>query len=450
VAATPPETRYARSGDVSIAYQVVGDHGPDLVVVPGWISHLEYMWEEALFGAFLRRLASFARLILLDRRGTGLSDRVGDLPSIEDRMDDVRAVMDAAGSTSAALFGISEGGPMCITFAATYPERTSALVLYGTLARFTAAPDYPLGLPPEALVTFTDRMFRGWGTGVSARGFAPSRADDEAFRASWARLERLAVSPAGIRSILRMTAATDVRHVLPAVRVPTLVLHREGDRPVPIALGRYLADHIPGSRFVALPGIDHAPSAGDVEALVGEVEEFVTGVRHEPELDRVLATVLFTDIVGSTERAAAIGDRRWRELLDAHHALVRRELERFRGREIDTAGDGFLASFDGPARAIRCASAVVDGARPLGLTIRAGLHTGECEVMGDKLGGIAVHVGARVMATAQPGEVLVSSTVKDLVAGAGIAFESRGAHAFKGVPGEWALYRVAGRPEARV
>ena len=437
-----PVTKYARHGDVSIAYQVVGDRGPDLVLVPGWISHVEYMWEETSFGPFLRRLASFARLILLDRRGMGMSDRVGDLPSIEERMDDLRAVMDAAGSERAALFGVSEGGPMCITFAATYPARTSALVLYGTLARLTVAPDYPIGFSPAACAKFLSRMVDGWGTGVSVRAFAPGRADDEAFRVSWARLERLSVSPAGIRTVLQMNEATDVRHILPVVRVPTLVLHREGDRATPIAFGRYIAEHISGARFVALPGADHAPSVGDVETLVGEVEEFVTGDRHAPEADRVLATVLFTDIVRATERAAALGDRRWHEMLDAHHIMVRRELGRFRGREIDTAGDGFLASFDGPARAIRCALAAVDGARRLGLELRAGLHTGECEVMGEKLGGIAVHVGARVAATAGPGEVLVSSTVKDLVAGAGIAFEGRGAHALKGLPGEWALYRA--------
>lgn len=357
-------------------------------------------------------------------------------------MDDVRAVMDAAGSKRAALFGISEGGPMCITFAAAYPDRTSAVVLYGTFARLTGAPDYPIGSPPEALEQFTDRMADGWGTGVSVRAFAPSLAGDEAFRRSWGRLERLSVSPAGIRTLLRIIQATDVRHVLRVVRVPTLVLHRDGDRVVPIALGRYIAEGIPGARFIALLGADHAPSVGDMDALIGEVEEFVTGVRHAPETDRILATVMFTDIARSTERAAEVGDRRWRELLDAYQAMVRRELGRFRGREIDTAGDGFLASFDGPARAIRCALAAVEGARRLGLEIRAGLHTGECELMGDKLGGIAVHVGARVMASAAPGEVLVSSTVKDLVAGAGIAFESRGAHTLKGVPGEWGLYRV--------
>jgi class 3 adenylate cyclase len=401
------------------------------------------MWEEVSFGAFLRRLASFARLILLDRRGAGLSDRAIGLPSIEERMDDVRAVMDAAGAEKAALFGISEGGPMCITFAATHPDRTVALVLYGTFARLTAAPDYPLGLAPDVQERFIERVAEAWGTGVSARPFAPSRAEDAAFKSSWARLERLSVSPAGIRTLRQINKLTDVRHVLPTVRVPTLVLHRHGDRVMPAALGRHVAEHIPGARFVELAGDDHAPSVGDVDALVGEVEEFVTGVRHEAVTDRVLATVMFTDIVGSTDRAAALGDRRWRELLDAHHALVRRHLTTFRGRELDTAGDGFLAAFDGPARAVQCACAISTGVRQLGLQIRAGLHCGECEIAGPKLSGLAVHVGARVAALAAPGEVLASSTVKDLVVGSGIRFESRGVHALKGIPGEWALYAAA-------
>ena len=438
-----PETKYARSGDVSIAYQVVGDQGPDLVLVPGWVSHVEYFWDEPGFAAVLRRLATFCRLLLLDRRGTGLSDRVSELPSIEERMDDVRAVMDAAGSERAAVFGVSEGGPMCITFAATYPDRTSALILYGTYARLTRAPDYPTGMPAEALDKFIDLVSGAWGTGVSARAFAPSAADDEAFRRAWGRLERNAVSPAGIRTLLRMLHATDVRHILPILRVPTLILHRQGDQVAHVEGARYMVARIPGAKYVELPGDDHIPWIGETGDLLDEVEEFLTGVRHGPEADRVLATVMFTDIVESTRRAAELGDRRWREVLDAHHAIVRRELARFLGREIDTAGDGFLASFDGPARGIRCALAAVDGARRLGLKIRAGLHTGECELMGEKLGGIAVHVGARVAASARPGEVLVSSTVRDLVAGSGIRFEERGAHALKGVPGEWTLYAVA-------
>jgi pimeloyl-ACP methyl ester carboxylesterase len=440
---TAATAKYARSGDVSIAYLVAGGPGPDLVLVLGWASNVEYLWNEPVGAPFLRRLSSFSRLIMLDRRGTGLSDRVSELPTIEQRMDDVRAVMDAAGSERAVLLGVSEGGPMCITFAATYPERTSGLILYGTFARLLFADDYPLGVAPEAFEAFANRAAERWGTGVSLGAFAPSMAKDDAARASWARLERLSVSPAGIRTLLRITAATDVRHILPIIRVPTLVLHREGDRAVPIEFGRYIAEHIPGARFVTLPGADHALTTGDIDATLGEVEEFVTGARHGPEPDRVLATVMFLDIVGSTARAAELGDRRWREVLDMWYAGVREELGRFRGRELDTAGDGFLAAFDGPARAVRCACAIVRAVRRLGLEIRAGLHTGECEVLGPKLSGIAVHIGARVASLAGSGEVLVSGTVRDLVAGSGITFDDRGLQTLKGVPGQWHLYTVA-------
>ncbi len=439
---TPPETRYARSGDVHIAYQVVGEGPRDLVLAPGWVSHVEYAWEEPWFSRFLERLAGFSRLILLDRRGTGLSDRVSHLPSLEERMDDLRAVMDAAGSERAALFGISESGPMGILFAATYPERTTALILCGTFARVLRAEDYPIGVPVEQFEAFIARGKATWGKGVSARFFAPSLAEDERFHQSWGRFERFAVSPAGFESLMRMVYETDVRHVLSALRVPTLVLHRSGDRPCPVAWGRYLGARIPGARYVELPGDDHVPWVGDVEALVSEAEEFLTGSRHAAEADRVLATILFTDVVGSTERAAEIGDRRWRDVLEGYLGLVRRQLSQFRGREIDTAGDGVFATFDRPARAIRCASAIAAGVRPLGIEVRAGLHTGECEVIDDKVGGIAVHIGARVSAAAGPGEVLVSSTVKDLVAGSGIAFTSRGAHDLAGIPGEWTLFRV--------
>jgi pimeloyl-ACP methyl ester carboxylesterase/class 3 adenylate cyclase len=439
-----PATKYAKSGDVHIAYQVVGEGPQTLVLVPGWISHLEYAWEEPSFSRFLHRLASFSRLVLLDRRGTGLSDRVSESPSLEQRMDDVRAVMDAAGVERAALFGLSEGGPMCWTFAATYPSRTSALVLYGTFARMLRGPDYPIGLPPELMEQFLEMVEASWGTGaVSAQFFAPSMANDDAFRQSWARFERLAVSPAGIRALLGITQATDARHVLPAVRVPTLVLHRADDRVVLADGGRYVAEHIPGARYVELPGFDHFPWVGDTDAVLDEIDEFVTGTRHGHEPDRVLATVMFTDIVGATERAVALGDRRWRDLLDSHHAIVRQQLARFRGRELDTAGDGFLATFDGPARGIRCAGAIVREVRRLGLEIRAGLHTGECEIIGDKLSGVAVHTGARVASLAAAGEVLVSGTVKDLVAGSGIAFEERGVQRLKGLPGEWHLYAIA-------
>ena len=441
---TIPTTKYAKSGDVHIAYQVVGEGPQNLVLVPGWVSHLEYAWEEPYYSSFLRRLASFSRLILLDRRGTGLSDRVNDLPTLEQRMDDVRAVMDAASAERAALFGISEGGPLCMMFAATYPARTSALVLYGTYARMLRAPDYPIGMPVEALGKFLDKVEESWGTGaLSSDVFAPSHAKDDAFRQSWARFERLAVSPSGMRALLRMHHENDARHTLPVIRVPTLIVQRDGDRVSRVEGGRYIAERIQGAKYVELPGPDHFPWVGDTDAILDEVEEFLTGTRHGPEPDRVLATVLFTDIVGSTERAVALGDRRWRDLLDRHHAMVREQLTRFRGREIDTAGDGFLAAFDGPARGVRCAEAIVREVRALDLEIRAGLHTGECEIRGEKLSGIAVNTGARVASLAGAGEVLVSSTVKDLVAGSGISFEDRGVKTLKGVPGEWRLYAVA-------
>ena len=438
------ETKYAKSGGVHIAYQVVGDAGPDLVLVPGWVSHVEYAWEEPSYARFLTRLASFSRLIMLDRRGTGLSDRVADLPSLEQRMDDVRAVMDAAGSERATLFGISEGGPMCLLFAATYPERTSGLILYGTLVRGIAAGDLPGWRTEDEIASFLDQIEAQWGSGISLRLFGPSLAHDEGMLRSWARFERLAVSPGGSRFLLRTIIDTDVRHVLPAIRVPTLIIHRTGDQATPVEGARYMAKHISGAKYVELPGVDHFAWTGDTDTILEGAEEFVTGERPTRELDRVLATVLFTDIVGSTARAAQMGDQRWRDLLATHHALVRRELTRFRGREVKTTGDGFLATFDGPARAIRCACAIRDGVGPLGIEIRAGLHTGECELMGDDVGGIAVHIGARVAAGAAPSEVLVSSTVKDLVAGSGIPFEERGVHALKGISDEWRLF-AAGR-----
>jgi pimeloyl-ACP methyl ester carboxylesterase len=437
-----PETRYARSGDVNIAYQVVGDAPRDLVLVPGWVSNIEVFWEEPAVARFLQRLASFTRLILFDKRGTGLSDRVTDLPNLETRMDDVRAVMDTVGSERAALFGYSEGGPMCALFAATYPARTTALITAGSYARRLWLPDYPWGPTPDQHRAFMDRCQREWGGAVGLDERWPSAARDERVRGWWGRLLRMGSSPAANVALLRMNAEMDIRHVLPAIRVPTLVLHSAGDGILPPGGSRYLADRIPGARFVELPGIDHVPWGEDADAILDEIEEFLTGVRHGPEPDRVLATVLFTDIVGSTEKAAALGDRRWRDLLESHHLLVRRELGRFRGREIDTAGDGFLATFDGPARAVRCACAVSDGVRGLGLEVRAGLHTGEVELLERKVSGLAVHIGARVASAAGPGEVLVSSTVKDLVAGSGLHFQDRGVQTLKGVPGEWHLFAV--------
>ena len=442
-----PDTHYAKSGDVNIAYQVVGDAPRDLVLVPGWVSNIEVFWEEPACARFLRRLASFARLILFDKRGTGLSDRVSDLPNLETRMDDLRAVMDTVGSARAALLGYSEGGPMCALFAATYPLRTSALMIQGSYARRTRAPDYPWGPTPEALGEWMAACQRDWGGPVGLDERLPSAAGDERVRQWWARLLRMGASPGANRALQQMNAEMDVRHVLPAIRVPTLILHSIGDRVFPAAASRFMAQQIPGAKFVELPGRDHLAWGEDADAIVDEIEEFMTGIRHGPEPDRVLATVLFTDIVGSTEKAATLGDRRWRDLLEGHHTLVRRELGRFRGREIDTSGDGFLATFDGPARAVRCTRAVSDGVRALGLDVRAGLHTGEIELVNDKVSGLAVHIGARVAATAGPGEVLVSSTVKDLVAGSGLRFQDRGSQALKGVPGQWHLFALA--PENR-
>ena len=448
-----PETRYARSGDVSTAYQVVGEGPFDLVFVPGFVSNVEYEWNDPHWAAFHRRLAEFSRLIIFDKRGTGLSDRVTDLPTLETRMDDVRAVMDAAGSERAALFGISEGGPMAVLFAATYPRRVFALVLYGTTPRPVGAPDWPHGVTQDQWRGLIDGFGQGWGTREFAaeviRGVTPSYVGDEERLDYFASFLRMSASPGAAAALMRMNMGIDVRPVLPAIRVPTLVLHREGDR----ALGQlpegshYMAGKIPGARFALLPGVDHFPWLGESESVLQETEAFLqeawrATAWEETEPDRVLATVLFTDIVGSSERAASLGDRAWRELLERHHELVRRQLVRFRGQEVDTAGDGFLSSFDGPARAIRCAYAISEEIRELGLEVRAGLHTGECELIDGKVAGIAVHTGARVASQAGPGEVLVSSTVKDLVAGSEIAFEDRGTHELKGVPGEWRLYAV--------
>ncbi len=437
-----PKTQYVKSGDVHIAYQVSGQGPIDLVFVPGFVSHLEYMWEEPRAARFLERLASFSRVIRFDKRGSGLSDRVTGVPTLEERMDDVRAVMDAVGSERAALFGTSEGGPMCILFAATYPERTSALVMYGSYARRSWAADHPFGKMDAEWEVLFERMEREWGGPMGIEVWAPSAADDARFKQWWATYLRLAASPGAAIAAMRMNREIDVRHILPAVRVPTLILHRTGDRQIPVEQGRYMARHIPGAKHVELPGIDHVWCVGDVDAIADEVEEFLTGMRHGPEPDRVLATVLFTDIVGSTERATELGDRRWRDLLEQYYTTARRELARFRGREVDTAGDGMLATFDGPARAIHCACRICHEVQSFGIEIRAGLHTGECEVMGDKLAGIAVHMGARVAALAKPGEVFVTSTVKDLTAGSGIRFEDRGIHTLKGIPGEWHLFTV--------
>lgn len=437
-----PQIRYARNGDISVAYQVVGSGPRDLILVPGWVSNIEVFWEEPTMARFLERLASFSRLILFDKRGTGLSDRVSDIPSLEIRMDDVRAVMDAVGSRQAALFGYSEGGPLCTLFAATYPDRATALIMAGSYPNLKWSPESPWGRTPEMQDQFVAAMETHWGGPVGIELRAPSVAHDERFRQWWARWLRSSASPAAAAAVVRMSYQIDVRDLLPLIRVPTLILHSVGDKAVSVAGSRFMAEQIPGAKLVELPGADHVPWLSDSDAIVDEIEEFLTGVRGRAEPDRVLATVLFTDVVGSTEKAAELGDRRWRDLLDSHNSVVRRELERFRGHEVKTAGDGFLATFDGPARAIRCACAISDAVRLIGLETRAGLHTGECEVVGDDIAGIAVHIGARVAAYAGAGEVLVSSTVKDLVAGSGLNFQERGLYALKGVPGKWHLFAV--------
>jgi class 3 adenylate cyclase len=438
-----PSTHYAKSGGTSIAFQVVGDGPIDLVLVLGYATHVELQWESPLFARSFERISSFSRLILFDKRGTGLSDPVSEVPTLEQRIDDVRAVMDAAGSERAALFGVSEGGPMSVLFAAAHPERVTALVLYGAMGRTTEAPDYPWAQPAETLrESAAEFIAPYWGIEAEAMVelFTPSLAGNREAVEFTARMERSAASPAMVQQIFEMFLDIDVRAVLPTVHVPTLVLHRHGDRVVNRRAGQDLAARIPGARYVELPGIDHLPWAGDAEAVLGEVEEFLTGARSLPEPERVLATVMFTDLVGSTERAAKLGDARWRELLSAHQAAVRRELARFRGREVKTLGDGCLATFDGPARAIRCGHAIAEAARSSALEVRIGLHSGEVELMEDDVGGIAVHIAARVGALAAAGEVLVSSTVKDLVAGSGIRFVDRGTKHLKGISDEWRLF----------
>jgi pimeloyl-ACP methyl ester carboxylesterase len=439
-----PETRWARNGDFHIAYQVIGTGPPDLVFIHGWISHLEHMWEEPRMARFLDRLASFARLIVLDKRGTGLSDPVplDRLPTLEERMDDLRAVMDAVGSERAALMGTSEAGALSLLFAATYPSRTAALVLLNSYARLAHAPDYPQGIPAEQAESLLRAIEEGWGKGVAFEALAASQADNAAMRTWWSRYQRLAASPGAAVTLLRSAFETDARAVLSAIAVPTLVMHRAGDPFTGPEHGRYLAEHIRGARYVELSGVDHLFFAENVDRLLAEVQEFLTGARETEQAERVLATVMFVDIVGSTERAIELGDREWKHLLHRYYAIVRRQLSRFRGREIDTAGDGLFASFDGPARAIRCGSAVADAVRVLGIAVRVGIHSGECEVMGEKIGGIAVHTGVRIAGQASPGEVLVSSTVRDLVSGSGIPFDDRGRHALKGIPGEWSLFAV--------
>jgi class 3 adenylate cyclase len=437
-----PETRYAKSGSVNIAYQVVGDGPFDLVHVPPFVSNLELQWEDPAQRRYFERLASFSRLIAFDKRGTGLSDRVA-IATLEERMDDLRAVMDAAGSQRAVVYGGSEGGALSILFAATYPERISALVLYGAYPRMAWAPDYQDGVPEDVWVEGIRHLEENWGRGLEGGlpiwALAPDRLDDPSFRREHGRWERLSASPGAAVAIQKMIHELDVRHLLSAIRVPTLIVYRTADW-AHAAGSRYIGARIPGAKTVELQGNEYFPYLGDQDSILDEIEEFLTGVRPVAVPDRALATVLFTDIVSSTRRAAAVGDHEWTRILDDHDALVVREVERHRGRRIKTTGDGMLATFDGPARGVRCAQAIGEAVRPLGIEIRAGLHTGEIEIRDDDIGGIAVHIGARVSALAGAGEVLVSSTVKDLVAGSGITFADRGSHSLKGVPDEWRIF----------
>jgi class 3 adenylate cyclase len=434
--------RYAKSGDLHIAYAVEGDGPIDLVWIPPWVSQVEYLWAEPSLERVMARLTQFARVITFDRRGSGLSDPLFGAPTLEDQMDDVLAVMDAAGSESAAICGTLEGGPMAALFAATHPDRTDALVLYATFARATWAPDYEWAWSADQRDMHMGELVARWGEGLVASSVAPSQIADPGFMEWAGRLERLAASPSTIRRIFELIGEFDVRDVLPSIRVPTLVMHRTGDSFIKVEHSRYIASKVPGARYVELEGDENMFSLGDWEGLIGEVEEFLTGTRHEREPDRMLATVLFTDICDSTRRAAEMGDRGWRFLLERHDALFRQALERHRGREVKRTGDGFLATFDGPARAIRCAASIAEAMGSLGLQIRAGLHTGELEVMDGDIGGLAVHLASRVMSAAAPNEVLVSGTVKDLVVGSGIDFEDRGERELRGVPGEWRLYAV--------
>ncbi len=439
-----PETRYARLGDLHLAYQVVGEGPPDILLLDQWFGNLDAQWDVPPLAELRERLASFGRLIMFDKRGTGLSDPIptSSLPTLEEFMADIPAVLDTVGSDRPALIANIGGGILAMPFAAAHPDRVSSLILVDCFARFLEADDFPIGAPLPDLTPALELAEDDTGRGVMIDLFAPSVASDERVRRAWARYERSAATPGSTKAIVRLIYESDVRDVLPAIRVPTLVIHRRDAVGFSVEHGRYLAERIPEARYVELPGADNLIWAGDLDAIVAEIQAFVTGVRPAAEPRRVLATVLFTDIVGSTERAAALGDVRWQDLLADHHRVVRRQLERYGGNEIKVVGDGFLATFDGPARAVRCALAIRDDVRELGLEIRAGLHVGEVEVLPDDIAGLAVHIGARVSALAGPSEVLVSSTVKDLVVGSGIAFDDRGSHALKGVPDEWRLFAV--------
>jgi class 3 adenylate cyclase len=437
------DVQYARSGELRIAYATFGDGPVDFIFVPGWVSHLENWWDVNLSSRFFKRIASFSRLIMFDKRGTGLSDPFTGVPTLEDRSDDVRAVLEAVGSESAFVCGLSEGGPMSVLYAATYPDRVRGLILIGSNVRMLAAPDWPHGWTRERYEATLEDVAERWGQGGLMNMFLPGLIGDERAKRMWARFQRMGASPATARALMEANAGIDVRHVLPHIQVPALIVHRTDEHVVSVANARYMAEHIPDARLVEQPGEDHLPWLGDSDGMLDEIEEFVTGSRHHVDEDRILATVLFTDIVDSTRRAAEAGDRRWRELLDAHDEIGAREVERFRGRRVKTTGDGLLGVFDGPARAVRCAEAIQDSVADLGIQVRAGLHVGECELRGDDIGGLAVHIGARVAGLAEPGEILVSRTVRDLVAGSGLRFSDRGEHDLKGVPERWPLYAVA-------
>ena len=440
----PSEIRYANSGDISIAYEVIGSGQRDIVFVPGVISHVEFFHQLPGYTEFLNGLASFARVIVLDKRGNGLSDRIAGAPPLEERMDDVRAVMDAAGCERATLFAVSEGGPISLLFAATYPSRVERLVLYETFVRYGGVPGHTPVWEPDVHAQFTEMMVQSYGTGASIAGFGTSHAGDPRVQALWGQAERLSNSPGGFRAVYSAMLDMDVRAALPSVQAPCLVIH-SGESMFG-AHGRYLAEHLPNAHLVVIEGVDHYPWFSRGDLIVSEVEEFVTGTRTEPTTDRVLATIMFADIVGSTEHAVDLGDRKWHDVIDRYYALARRQLARFRGSEVSTAGDGFLARFDGPARAVSCACAIRDGAHGLGIEVRAGVHTGEIELRGDEATGLAIHIAARVIGNASPNEVLVSRTVKDLVVGSGIDFADRGAHKLKGVPEEWQLYAALATP----
>ena len=439
-----PETRYARHGGLHLAYQVLGDGPPDLLLLDQWFSHIEGQWEVPPLAEFRERLATFARVIMYDKRGSGVSDPIptSELPTIEEWTDDIPIVLDAAGSERAVVIANLGGGLMATTYAAAHPERVAGLILVDCFARFSRAPGYEFAAFENEIGQTLQDADDAMGQGLMLDLFAPSLARDERMRRLWARYERQAVSPGMTIATVRLLYESDVRSVLPAIRVPTLVIHRAQGQGFKVEYGRYLAEHIPGAKYVELPGIDNLIWAGDQDAILDEIQDFVTGTRPAPTPRRALATVLFTDIVGSTQLAAGLGDRAWRRLLDQHFEATRRALDRYDGREIKTVGDGILATFDGPARAVRCAAAIREGVAELGLDVRAGLHTGEIELEPNDIAGLAVHIAARISAMADAREILVSSTVKDLVVGSGLAFEDRGSHELKGVPGEWRVFLV--------